>query len=240
MESLSSIGLLGAFGGGLVSFFSPCTLPLLPAYLSVVTGGSAGKTDKRLEALILSSFFILGFSMVFIMLGLGASSIGQLLRGYRNEFNWGTGSVVILLGVFMTGILRLPLLQRTLQFSPNVQGGSPLSATIFGVSFAIGWTPCIGPILGAILMATGSAVSAQAGMVYLTSYSLGLALPFLASTIFLNVMTQHSRTLGRWSAYTRPVAGTIVIVMGIAIATGTMTQLSSFMVGLFPSLATLG
>ena len=89
-------------------------------------------------------------------------------------------------------------------------------------------------------MATGSAVSAQAGMVYLTSYSLGLALPFLASTIFLNVMTQNSRKLGRWSAYTRPVAGTIVIVMGIAIATGTMTQLSSFMLGLFPSLATLG
>ncbi|MHA3026607.1 cytochrome c biogenesis CcdA family protein [Chromohalobacter israelensis] len=167
MESLSSIGLIGAFAGGLVSFFSPCTLPLLPAYLSVVTGGSAGKADRRLEALILSVFFIFGFSIVFILLGLGASGIGQLMRGYRQEFNWVAGSVVIVLGLFMTGVFRLSLFQRTLQFTPNVQGGSPLSATVFGVSFAIGWTPCIGPILGAILMATSSAASAQAGMLYL-------------------------------------------------------------------------
>ncbi|MFC3284947.1 cytochrome c biogenesis CcdA family protein [Litchfieldella rifensis] len=240
MESLSSIGLLGAFAGGLISFFSPCTLPLLPAYLSVVTGGSAGKVDRRLEAMILSAFFVVGFTSVFIMLGLGASSAGQLLRGYRQEFNWIAGSVVIVLGLFMTGVFRLPFLQRTLQFTPSVQGGSPLSATVFGVSFAIGWTPCIGPILGTILMATSTATNAQAGMVYLSTYSAGLALPFLASTLFLNSLSRHSRRLGKWSAYTRPVAGSIVILMGIAIASGTMTRLSSIMVDLFPSLATLG
>ncbi|TFH86260.1 cytochrome c biogenesis protein CcdA [Billgrantia azerbaijanica] len=240
MESLSSIGLLGAFAGGLVSFFSPCTLPLLPAYLSVVTGGSAGKADKRLEAMILSAFFVFGFSVVFILLGLGASSVGQLLRGYRQEFNWVAGSVVIVLGLFMAGVFRLPLFQRTLQFTPSVQGGSPLSATVFGVSFAISWTPCIGPVLGAILMATSSAASVQAGMVYLSSYSMGMALPFLASTLFLNTLTRHTRRLGKWSAYTRPVAGTIVILMGIAIVSGTMTRFSSIMVDLFPALATLG
>ncbi|MEL7968143.1 cytochrome c biogenesis protein CcdA [Vreelandella neptunia] len=240
MESLSSIGLIGAFIGGLVSFFSPCTLPLLPAYLSVVTGGSAGKADRRLEALTLSAFFVFGFSIVFIMLGLGASSIGQLMRGYRQEFNWVAGSMVIVLGLFMTGVFRLPLFQRTLQFTPNVQGGSPLSAMVFGVSFAIGWTPCIGPILGAILMATSNAASAQAGMVYLSAYSAGLALPFLASTLLINRFALHRQSLGRWSAYTRPVTGTIVILMGIAIVTGYMTRLSSIMVDLFPSLATLG
>jgi cytochrome c-type biogenesis protein len=240
LESLSSIGLIGAFIGGLVSFFSPCTLPLLPAYLSVVTGGSAGKADRRLEALTLSAFFVFGFSIVFIMLGLGASSIGQLMRGYRQEFNWVAGSMVIVLGLFMTGVFRLPLFQRTLQFTPNVQGGSPLSAMVFGVSFAIGWTPCIGPILGAILMATSNAASAQAGMVYLSAYSAGLALPFLASTLLINRFALHRQSLGRWSAYTRPVTGTIVILMGIAIVTGYMTRLSSIMVDLFPSLATLG
>ena len=240
MESLSSIGLIGAFAGGVVSLFSPCTLPLLPAYLSVVTGGSAGKADRRLEALTLSAFFVFGFSIVFILLGLGASSIGQLMRGYRQEFNWVAGSAVIVLGLFMTGVFRLSLFQRTLQFTPNVQGGSPLSATVFGVSFAIGWTPCIGPILGAILMATSSAASAQAGMLYLSAYSAGLALPFLASTLLINRFALHRQRLGRWSAYARPVAGTIVILMGIAIVSGTMTRLSSIMVDLFPSLATLG
>ncbi|PKG50231.1 cytochrome c biogenesis CcdA family protein, partial [Halomonas sp. MES3-P3E] len=140
----------------------------------------------------------------------------------------------------MTGVFRLPLFQRTFQFTPNVQGGSPLSATVFGVSFAIGWTPCIGPILGAILMATSNAASAQAGMIYLSAYSAGLALPFLASTLLINRFALHRQSLGRWSAYARPVAGTIVILMGIAIVTGYMTRLSSIMVDLFPSLATLG
>ena len=188
----------------------------------------------------LSAFFVFGFSIVFILLGLGASSIGQLMRGYRQEFNWVAGSAVIVLGLFMTGVFRLPLFQRTFQFTPNVQGGSPLSATVFGVSFAIGWTPCIGPILGAILMATSNAASAQAGMIYLSAYSAGLALPFLASTLLINRFALHRQSLGRWSAYARPVAGTVVILMGIAIVSGTMTRLSSIMVDLFPSLATLG
>ena len=240
MDSLSSIGLIGAFAGGLISFFSPCTLPLLPGYLSVVTGGSVNKRDKKIEALILSVFFVTGFTLVFIVLGLGASSLSQFLRGYRQELNWITGSVVILLGIFMTGLLNMPIFQRTLQFTPRFQGGSPLSATAFGVSFAIGWTPCIGPILGAILMATSNAASAQHGMIYLGMYSAGMALPFLASTLCINSLSRHSKKLGRWSAYTRPVAGTILILMGIAIVSGTMTRLSSFMVDLFPSLATLG
>ncbi|MEC9484130.1 MAG: cytochrome c biogenesis CcdA family protein [Halomonas sp.] len=240
MDSLSSIGLIGAFLGGLVSFFSPCTLPLLPGYLSVVTGGSVDKPDRKLEALILSAFFITGFTLVFLILGLGASSLSQLLRGYRQELNWITGTVVILLGVFMTGLLNLPFFQRTLQFTPRFQGGSPWSATAFGVSFAIGWTPCIGPILGAILMATSNVARAQDGMIYLGMYSAGLALPFLASTLCLNALHRHRKRLGRWSAYARPIAGSVLILMGIAIASGSMTQLSSFMVGLFPSLATLG
>ncbi|SHF67992.1 cytochrome c-type biogenesis protein [Modicisalibacter ilicicola DSM 19980] len=241
MDTLSSIGLLGALAGGLLSFFSPCTLPLLPAYLSVVTGGSAGKQDKRLEAMILSMFFVLGFSVVFILLGLGASSIGQLLRGYRQELNWVTGSVVMLLGLFMTGVLRMPLFQRSfLQLTPNFQGGSPLAATAFGVSFAIGWTPCIGPILGAILMATSSAANAQAGMVYLSAYSLGMAIPFLASTLLINRFARHGRRLGKWSAYARPVAGGILILMGLAIVSGTLTQLASVLVDWFPFLATIG
>ncbi len=240
MDSLSSIGLIGAFAGGLISFFSPCTLPLLPGYLSVVTGGSVDKRDKKIEALILSVFFVAGFTLVFIILGLGASSLSQLMRGYRQELNWITGSVVILLGVFMTGLFNMPLFQRTLQFDPRFRGGSPLSATAFGVSFAIGWTPCIGPILGAILMATSNVANAQSGMIYLAVYSAGLALPFLGSTLFINTFARHRGRLGRWSAYTRPVAGTILILMGIAIVSGTMTRLSSFMVDLFPSLATLG
>jgi len=240
LDSLSSIGLLGAFAGGLISFFSPCTLPLLPGYLSVVTGGSVNKRDKKIEALILSVFFVTGFTLVFMILGLGASSLSQLLRGYREELNWVTGSVTILLGIFMTGLFNVPIFQRTLQFSPRFRGGSPLSATVFGVSFAIGWTPCIGPILGAILMATSNAADAKHGMVYLGMYSAGMALPFLASTLCINSFSRHSKKLGKFSAYIRPVAGTTLIIMGVVIVSGTLTRLAGFMVELFPSLATLG
>lgn len=207
----------------------------------MVTGGSAGKQDKRLEALILSMFFVLGFSVVFILLGLGASSIGQLLRGYRQKLNWITGFVVILLGLFMTGILRMPFFQRSfLQFTPSFQGGSPLSATVFGVSFAVGWTPCIGPILGAILMATSTAANAQMGMIYLSAYSLGMAIPFLISTLLVNRFAKHSKRLSRWGTYARPVAGSILILMGLAIVSGTLTRLASVLVGWFPFLATIG
>jgi len=240
VETLSSIGLIGAFVGGLLSFFSPCTLPLLPAYLSVVTGGSAGKADRRFEAMLLSTFFVFGFSVVFILMGLGVTSIGQLLRGYRQELNWITGSIVIVLGLFMTGVFRLPALQRSFQWSPELRGGSPMAATFFGVSFAIGWTPCIGPILGAILMATSTTANAQAGMLYLATYSLGLALPFLASTLLLNKFSRYRGSLGKWSAYARPIAGVTLILMGLLIVSGTLTRLSSILVDWFPALATIG
>lgn len=206
----------------------------------MVTGGSVNRQDKKVEALILSVFFVMGFTLIFIILGLGASSLSQLLRGYRQELNWITGSVVIVLGVFMTGLLNISFFQRTLQFNPRFRGGTPLAATAFGVSFAIGWTPCIGPILGAILMATSNVANAQSGMIYLGMYSAGLALPFLGSTLFINTFDRHRGRLGKWSVYTRPVAGSILILMGIAIVSGSMTRLSSFMVELFPSLATLG
>src|SRR5699024_9375756 len=109
-----------------------------------------------------------------------------------------------------------------------------------GVSFAVGWTPCIGPILGAILMATSNAANAQAGMVYLSAYSLGMAIPFLASTLLVNRFSRHSRRLGKWSAYARPVAGGILILMGLAIVSGLLTRLASVLVSWFAFLATIG
>ena len=115
-----------------------------------------------------------------------------------------------------------------------------MAATFFGVSFAIGWTPCIGPILGAILMATSTTANAQAGMLYLATYSMGLALPFLASTLLLNKFSRYRGSLGKWSAYARPIAGVILILMGLLIVSGTLTRLSSMLVDWFPALATIG
>src|SRR5918996_2235861 len=163
MLELSSIGVLTAFAAGAISFLSPCVLPLVPAYVSYVAGESLNGAERgaspaaKLPALGLSVFFVLGFSTVFVILGASATALGQLLLAYRYELNIIGGTVVIAFGLFMMGLLRLPWFQRDLRFHTTIPGGRPLGAYMLGLAFAFGWTPCIGPVLGAIL--TVSAVS---------------------------------------------------------------------------------
>ena len=154
MSGLSGIGLLTSFGAGIVSFLSPCVLPLVPGYVSYVAGDTltaSGEPQGRLAALRLSLCFVLGFATVFVILGASATSLGQLLLSYRYEANLLGGAVVIVFGLFMMGLVNLSWLQREFRLHPRLNSGHPVAAYLIGIAFAFGWTPCIGPVLGAVL-----------------------------------------------------------------------------------------
>jgi cytochrome c-type biogenesis protein len=243
MSGLSGIGLLTSFGAGIVSFLSPCVLPLVPGYVSYVAGdalAAAGEPIRPVAALRLSLCFVLGFSTVFILFGASATSLGRLLLAYRYEANLVGGAIVILLGLFMMGLAQISWLQREFRIHADLAGGRPVTAYVIGIAFAFGWTPCIGPVLGAIL--TTSAVSATVvqGIVLLSVYSLGLGLPFLAAAVFTDSLMLRLRTLRRFGRSLQIGAGAVITAMGIAMLTGNLTRLSYWLLDAFPILARIG
>jgi cytochrome c-type biogenesis protein len=243
MSGMSGIGLLTSFGAGIVSFLSPCVLPLVPGYVSYVAGDAlvvAGEPVKPLAALRLSLCFVLGFSTVFVILGASASSIGQLLLSYREEENLVGGAVVLLFGLFMMGLARLSWLQREFRVHPTLAGGRPVAAYIIGIAFAFGWTPCIGPVLGAILTTSAVAATVPQGVVLLCFYSLGLGLPFLAAAVFTDSLVLRLRGLGRLGRNLQLGAGAVVVSMGVAILTGELTRVSYWLLDAFPIMARIG
>ncbi len=246
MSEISGLGALTAFAAGIVSFLSPCVLPLVPGYLAYVTGHSANKAvqpatvqDKFLEV-TLSALFVLGFSTVFIALGASATVLGRLLLAYRYETNLVGGAFIALLGLFMTGLVRLPLLQRDLRFHTHIPGGRPLGAYALGLAFGAGWTPCIGPVLGAILTMSAVSPNTETGIALLSAYALGLGLPFLASAFFAGGLVRRLKTLRRAGRALQVGAGVIMIIMGVAIMTGQLSVFSYWLLQAFPILATIG
>lgn len=175
MPELSGIGIIAAFVAGAVSFLSPCVLPLVPGYVSYVAGRtprgveSGHLADGRLSAAALSVCFIGGFSTVFVILGASATALGQMMLGYRYELNIVGGAIIIGFGLFMLGMARLNVLQRDLRIHLAIPGGKPLSAYVLGFAFGFGWTPCIGPILGAILTASAASATVAEGVALLSN-----------------------------------------------------------------------
>lgn len=249
MSDPAALGLTTAFAAGLVSFLSPCVLPLVPAYLSYVAGQSLHRhvrdapTDmgSRASAALLSGFFILGFSAVFIALGASASALGRLLLHFRYEAGVVGGALVTLFGLAMLlGTSRLPYLQRGFHFHVHAVSGRPLSAFALGLAFAFGWSPCIGPILGAILAVAAVADSSAAGIELLGAYSLGLAVPFLLSALFLHDMTGRWKRLRLAGRALQTAAALIMVAMGVALMTGKLTAFSTWMLQAFPALGRIG
>jgi cytochrome c-type biogenesis protein len=243
MSGFSGIGLLTSFGAGVISFLSPCVLPLVPGYVSYVAGDAltvSGEPVRPLAALRLSFCFVLGFSTVFVILGASASSIGQLLLSYRQEENLVGGAIVLVFGVFMMGLAKLPWLQREFRLHPKLGGGRALAAYVIGIAFAFGWTPCIGPVLAVILTTSAVAATVPQGIVLLSFYSLGLGFPFLIAAVFTDSLMLWLRDLGRLGRTLQIGAGTIVAGMGIAMLTGELTSFSYWLLDTFPILARLG
>ncbi len=243
---ISGIGLLSAFLTGMISFLSPCVLPLVPAYVSYIAGVSledlTGEASRRqrMTVMLLSLLFVLGFSTVFILMGASATAVGDLLLRYRHILETVAGAVVILFGLVMIGLVRFQGLQRDVRFHLNLPGGQPIGAYVLGAAFAFGWTPCIGPVLGGILAiaAVGSTISG--GMILLGVYSLGLGVPFLLAAAFTGFFLRHMRGLGKVGRRLQIAAGIVLILMGLAMITGHLSTFAFWLLATFPILATIG
>ncbi|MGH6663079.1 MAG: cytochrome c biogenesis CcdA family protein [Rhodospirillales bacterium] len=245
MAEISNIGMLSAFVAGIISFLSPCVLPLVPGYVSYVAGHSladrkGGVLALRLPALGLSGSFVLGFSTVFVLLGASATALGQSLLEYRYELNIVGGAIVILFGLFVMGAMRLPWLQRDFRFHLEIPGGRPVSAYVLGLAFGFGWTPCIGPILGAILTVSAASATVAGGVALLGIYSLGLGVPFLLAALFTDGLLARIKAIGRIGRALQLLAGAVMVLMGVAMMTGRLTEFSYWLLEAFPVLGTIG
>lgn len=245
MSEVSSVGLLTAFAAGMVSFLSPCVLPLVPGYVSYVAGqtldGGANPTSRgRLSVLWLSACFVLGFSTVFMAFGASATALGRLLLGYRDVAGMVAGVVVIVFGLFVADVLRLSWLHRELRYHAPLKGGSPAAAYVLGLAFALGWTPCIGPVLGVILTVSAVSATVGQGIALLAVYSLGLGVPFMAAAVFTSNLLTRMRALRRVSRPLQVGTGAVMVVMGVAMLTGQLSAFSYWLIEAFPTLAAIG
>ncbi|NPA05885.1 MAG: cytochrome c biogenesis protein CcdA [Chloroflexi bacterium] len=231
----SNVGLWMAFWAGLASFVTPCVLPLVPAYVSYLTGRSLGLGDvpsrrARLYALSHGLAFILGFSLVFIGLGLATSLIGQLLFNIRFYLSRIGGLIVILFGLHMTGLVRIPFLAYDIRYEADElleDKSGYLASFLLGVFFSAGWSPCVGPILGAILTYTLQGGSNWVGAQLLAAYSAGLAVPFLAAAWSVDWVTMVLTKYRKVTHYVEIAMGVVLIFVGILLTMGTLERLSS-------------
>jgi cytochrome c-type biogenesis protein len=238
----ASLSMLVAFSGGLFSFLSPCVLPLFPSYLSFITGmsleelqESAGHRGRQGRVLGHSLAFILGFSLVFVGMGASFSALGQALIDYRDLIRRAGGVLIIIFGLYIAGVLRLGWLGRTRQFQIRSRPAGFVGSWLVGVAFAIGWTPCVGPILGSILSLAGTAETVATGVALLGAYSAGLALPFLLSSLAVGTFMTTFRRLRPWIPAVERLAGVLLVVVGVLVATNYFIVLNSFAIGLTPS-----
>ena len=232
---MSSLPLpIGVFVAGIVSFLSPCVLPLVPGYISLISGASMeelqSKDRKVLNTVLLHSLmFILGFTVVFVMLGAVATGVGQLVREYKKPLTWVAGAVVIIFGLHLTGIFKIKALYADKRIHSIKGGKSPIGAFLVGFAFAFGWTPCLGPYLSIILGFAGNSETATKGVLLLWVYSLGLAVPFLLTSLALDRFMVFYGRFRRYLQAWEIGSGVVLIVLGVLILTRRFTVLSSYL-----------
>lgn len=230
-----------ALGAGILSFLSPCVLPIFPSYLSFITGlsfselsGSVNNIRTRRAIILNALCFIFGFSVVFMSLGASFSLLGQLLFDYQQILRKVGGVLVILFGLYIAGFLKFPFLTRTFQFELKDRPAGYLGAFIVGVTFAAGWTPCVGPILGSILLYASTAKTAYTGIMMLGAYSLGLAIPFFLSALALNRFFDYFDRYKRLIPVVSTVGGIFLVFVGGLLLTNYFTILSTYALRLTP------
>jgi len=235
-----SIGFAAAFAAGLLSFLSPCVLPLIPAYLSFMTGLTsselAGEERSTARVMVPALLFVAGFSLVFVGLGASASVLGQFLVEYREIVGKVGGLLVIAFGVFMLGIIKLPWLygEARVDMGASRKFGRA-AALVMGMSFAAGWTPCVGPILAAILGLAGTSGDAAKGALLLLAYSLGLGVPFLLVALLFDRSRPLLRWLNKHSLVINRIAGVMLVLIGLLIFTGRLGALATWLTKVVPT-----
>jgi cytochrome c-type biogenesis protein len=232
---MTDVNAFVAFAAGIFSFLSPCVLPLIPSYLSFVSGVSLdemrsdqARTQVRARVVLNSLAFILGFSLVFVSLGASASFLGSLFLGYRNIIRIGGGIFIVIVGLYLVGAFKIAALDQYLQFNLKDKPAGYLGSVLVGVTFAVAWTPCVGPILGATLALAGSAGEVGRGTFLLMSYAAGLALPFFLSALAINSFFQFSQSLRRYIQAIHVIGGVLLIIVGVLLITDYMTFLNIY------------
>ena len=215
------LSLLSIFGAGLLTLVTPCILPMLPVYLSLLMGASldsAKSSGGRFRLVSASLLFVAGFSSVFTMLGLGASSVGAVLQHHRDILLIVGGALIVVFGLKYLGVIKIRFLERTVQMKELSTGSRALNAFLFGVVFALGWTPCVGPILGTVLTYTAATTTSPlGGALYLLTYSLGVGLPLLVLSLLADRLVPHLRKLNRHLPKFEKATGVLMLAVGLAL-----------------------
>jgi cytochrome c-type biogenesis protein len=230
---VENVGIFTAFIFGLLSFVSPCVLPIVPGYLSFISGisfddmkNAENRSAARRRVLVTSLMFILGFSVVFIALGASATAVGQVLREQLGIITKIAGGIIIVFGLHMIGVFKIPFLNYEKRFHSSSKPLGLLGAFLVGLAFAFGWTPCIGPILASILMMAATSGQAGQGLLLLTIYSVGLGLPFLVSGLLFHQFLSFFQHFRRYIRLTEIITGVLLILVGLLLISGKLGWLT--------------
>lgn len=238
------VSLAGAFLAGLLSFASPCVLPLVPAYLGFLAGAAAedGESPAPARRSILGAalLFVLGFASVFILLGATASSLGRVLMDHIETLTLLSGALLVVFGLHMTGLVRIPLLYRQARLEPMARPAGLIGPYVVGLAFGFGWSPCVGPVLAAILLVAGAEASVGRGMLLLAIYAAGIGIPFLIAAAFTERFLAWTRAARSRLGLVEKIAGGLLILTGIAFMTGFMPEIAQWLLDAAPGLGTIG
>jgi cytochrome c-type biogenesis protein len=242
---MADVSIPAALFAGVLSFLSPCVLPLVPPYLCYLAGTSIeefaeeGEGRARRDIMLAAVLFVAGFSTVFVLLGATASVLGQVIRSHLDVLATVAGLVIIVMGLHFLGVFRIALLHREARLNVEKPVGV-WGAYLMGLAFAFGWTPCIGPILAAILAVAGSEETVTKGAMLLAVYSAGLGIPFLVAALALEPFTAFMRRFRKRLPLVEKTMGALLVVTGVAFLTGSITQMSFWLLETFPALGRLG
>ncbi len=235
MEDTASFGLLISFTAGLLSFLSPCVLPLIPSYVTFITGLSVDELQSaRRTALVHSLLFIAGFTMIFLALGATATVLGRALLAYRGWISRIGGALIILFGLYLLGVFNVRAFGRERRVHLANKPVGYLGTVLVGIAFGAGWTPCIGPILGSILIYTSSAADLNRGLLLLLTYSLGLAVPFLVSSLAINHFIAAFARVRARLVWVNRLGGALLVAVGLLLLTDYFSVLASYLQALTP------
>jgi cytochrome c-type biogenesis protein len=229
------LGPVVAFVGGLLSFLSPCVLPLVPSYLGFVTGFTIDEMGSRRRlAMVHATLFVLGFSLVFVLLGASATALGTALKVYKDWLQRLGGVLIVLFGLYCLGVLKLGFLARERRFHLEQKPVGYLGSVLVGMAFGAGWSPCIGPILGGILSLAATQADLGRGLGLLVAYSAGLAVPFLVAAFAVESFLDWFQRFRRHLGVVEKVSGALLVAVGLLIASGQFTRLAGWLQSLTP------